>query len=114
MLEDMGVQYAFGVCEGAIALLRQALKHGFIRVLHFHHKARAAFAACQGYFATGRLVVVLTTTIPESAIALTGKPSPTQSPMQMFLHWGSLFNYVSTQQVQRATPVRFLSSSPSV
>jgi len=111
------VQYVFNIWEGAIALFWQALKHCFIRVLHFHHKAGAAFAAFaafQGESASGGLVVVFNTTIPESAIALTGKPAPTQSPMQMFLHWGSLLYYVSTQEVQRATPVRFLCGLPSV
>ena len=54
MLEDMGVQYAFGVSGGAmrgahaltgIAPLWATLQHSEIQVLHFRHEAGAAFAA---------------------------------------------------------------------
>ncbi|WP_332991175.1 ScyA-related TPP-binding enzyme [Scytonema sp. PRP1] len=72
MLEDMGVQYAFGVSGGAIAPLWQALQHSSIRVLHFRHEAGAAFAAAEAYFASGRPVVVFTTTGPGITNALTG------------------------------------------
>ncbi len=72
MLEDMGVQYAFGVSGGAIAPLWHALEHSSIRVLHFRHEAGAAFAATEAYFASGHPVVVFTTTGPGITNALTG------------------------------------------
>lgn len=72
MLEDMGVQYAFGVSGGAIAPLWHALQHSSIQVLHFCHETGAAFAAVEAYFASGRPVVVFTTTGPGITNALTG------------------------------------------
>ncbi|GAB1542214.1 acetolactate synthase large subunit [Scytonema sp. NUACC21] len=72
MLEDMGVQYAFGVSGGAIAPIWHALQHSSIKVLHFRHEAGAAFAATEAYFASGRPVVVFTTTGPGITNALTG------------------------------------------
>jgi acetolactate synthase I/II/III large subunit len=72
MLEDMGVQYAFGVSGGAIAPLWHNLQHSSIKVLHFRHEAGAAFAACEAYFASDRPVVVFTTTGPGITNALTG------------------------------------------
>lgn len=72
MLEDMGVQYAFGVSGGAIAPLWATLQHSEIQVLHFRHEAGAAFAAVEAYFASGRPVVVFTTTGPGITNALTG------------------------------------------
>ena len=72
MLEDMGVQYAFGVSGGAIAPLWHALQHSSIQLLHFRHEAGAAFAATEAYFASGRPVVVFTTAGPGITNALTG------------------------------------------
>jgi acetolactate synthase-1/2/3 large subunit len=72
MLEDMGVQYAFGVSGGAIAPLWAALHHSSIQVLHFRHEAGAAFAAVEAYFASERPIVVFTTTGPGITNALTG------------------------------------------
>lgn len=72
MLEDMGVQYAFGVSGGAIAPIWHALQHSNIRVLHFRHEAGAAFAATEAYFAFDRPVVVFTTAGPGITNALTG------------------------------------------
>jgi len=72
MLEDMGVQYAFGVSGGAIAPLWATLQHSQIKLLHFRHEAGAAFAAIESYFASGRPVVVFTTTGPGITNALTG------------------------------------------
>ncbi|GAB1542269.1 acetolactate synthase large subunit [Scytonema sp. NUACC21] len=68
----MGVQYAFGVSGGAIAPIWHALQHSSIKVLHFRHEAGAAFAATEAYFASGRPVVVFTTTGPGITNALTG------------------------------------------
>ena len=67
----LGVTYAYGVCGGAQALIWAALsKH--LDLLHFRHEAGAAFAATEAHFATGRPVVVFTTTGPGITNALTG------------------------------------------
>ncbi|PHM10306.1 ScyA-related TPP-binding enzyme [Nostoc sp. 'Peltigera malacea cyanobiont' DB3992] len=72
ILEDMGVQYAFGVSGGAIAPVWAALHQSSIQVLHFRHEAGAAFAAIEAYFASDRPVVVFTTIGPGITNALTG------------------------------------------
>ncbi|MBN3922461.1 ScyA-related TPP-binding enzyme [Nostoc sp. NMS4] len=72
ILEDMGVQYAFGVSGGAIAPVWVALHQSPIQVLHFRHEAGAAFAAIEAHFASDRPVVVFTTTGPGITNALTG------------------------------------------
>ncbi|MUG92853.1 ScyA-related TPP-binding enzyme [Scytonema sp. UIC 10036] len=72
MLENMGVQYAFGVSGGAIVPLWHALQHSSIRVFHFRHEVGAAFAAAEAYFVSDRPVVVFTTTGPGITNALTG------------------------------------------
>jgi len=72
MLEDLGVNYAFGVSGGGMAPLWVALQHSSIQVLHFRHEAGAAFAAIEAYFTSGRPVVVFTTTGPGITNALTG------------------------------------------
>ncbi|MBD2514592.1 thiamine pyrophosphate-binding protein [Nostoc sp. FACHB-973] len=72
ILEEMGVQYAFGVSGGAIAPVWAALHQSSIQVLHFRHEAGAAFAAIEAYFASDRPVVVFTTTGPGITNALTG------------------------------------------
>ncbi|GAB1543699.1 biosynthetic-type acetolactate synthase large subunit [Scytonema sp. NUACC21] len=72
MLENMGVQYAFGVSGGAIVPVWHALQQSSIQVFHFRHEVGAAFAAAEAYFASNRPVVVFTTTGPGIANALTG------------------------------------------
>jgi len=72
MLEDMKVEYAFGLSGGAIAPLWAKLHRSSIKVLHFRHEAGAVFAAIESYFANGRPVVVFTTTGPGITNALTG------------------------------------------
>ena len=72
ILEDMGVEYAFGVSGGAIAPVWAALHQSSIQVLHFRHEAGAAFAAIEAHFASDRPVVVFTTTGPGITNALTG------------------------------------------
>ncbi|MCC5645175.1 ScyA-related TPP-binding enzyme [Nostoc sp. CHAB 5824] len=72
ILEEMGVQYAFGVSGGAIAPVWAALHQSPIQVLHFRHEAGAAFAAIEAHFASDRPVVVFTTTGPGITNALTG------------------------------------------
>jgi acetolactate synthase I/II/III large subunit len=72
MLEEMGVQYAFGVSGGAIAPLWAALHQSSIQMLHFRHEAGAAFAAIEAHFVSDRPVVVFATTGPGITNALTG------------------------------------------
>ncbi|WP_375513383.1 ScyA-related TPP-binding enzyme [uncultured Nostoc sp.] len=72
MLEEIGVQHAFGVSGGAIVPVWHALQHSSIQVLHFRHEAGAAFAATEAYFASGRPVVVFATTGPGITNTLTG------------------------------------------
>ncbi|AFZ56818.1 thiamine pyrophosphate-binding protein [Anabaena cylindrica FACHB-243] len=72
MLENLGVEYAFGVSGGAIAPIWYTLQHSAIQLRHFRHEAGAAFAATEAYFTSGRPVVVFTTTGPGITNALTG------------------------------------------
>ncbi|WP_375501460.1 ScyA-related TPP-binding enzyme [uncultured Nostoc sp.] len=72
ILEEMGVQYAFGVSGGAIAPVWAALHQSSIKVLHFRHEAGAAFAAIEAHFTSDRPIVVFTTTGPGITNALTG------------------------------------------
>ncbi|WP_414567520.1 ScyA-related TPP-binding enzyme [Nostoc sp. CCY 9925] len=72
ILENLGVEYAFGVSGGAIAPLWAALHQSSIQMLHFRHEAGAAFAATEAYFASDRPVVVFATTGPGITNALTG------------------------------------------
>ncbi|MFN6513320.1 MAG: ScyA-related TPP-binding enzyme [Nostoc sp. CreGUA01] len=72
ILENLGVEYAFGVSGGAIAPIWAALHESSIQVLHFRHEAGAAFSATEAHFASDRPVVVFTTTGPGITNALTG------------------------------------------
>ena len=70
-LRSLGAVHAYGVCGGAQALLWRSLsKH--LDLLHFRHEGGAAFAAVEAHFASGRPVVVFTTTGPGITNALTG------------------------------------------
>ena len=70
-LRGMGVAHALGVCGGAQALLWAAFSK-YLDVLHFRHESGAAFAATEAHFASGRPVVVFTTTGPGITNVLTG------------------------------------------
>jgi acetolactate synthase I/II/III large subunit len=72
ILEEMGVESAFGVSGGGIGPLWAALNRSNIQVLHFRHESGAAFAACEAYFTSGRAVVVFATTGPGITNAITG------------------------------------------
>ncbi|MFB2738987.1 scytonemin biosynthesis protein ScyA [Umezakia ovalisporum] len=72
MLENLGVNYAFGVAGGAMASVWNALSNSNIEVLNFRHEAGAAFAASEAYFASHRPAVVFTTAGPGITNALTG------------------------------------------
>ena len=72
MLENLGVQYAFGVSGGAIAPLWASLEKSSIGVFHFRHESGAAFAAVESNFASDRPVAVFATTGPGITNILTG------------------------------------------
>lgn len=71
-LSSLGVENAFGVSGGAIALLFDALAEGPIELHHFRHETGAAFAATEAHFASGKPTVVFATTGPGLLNALTG------------------------------------------
>jgi acetolactate synthase-1/2/3 large subunit len=71
LLKGLGVRHAFGVSGAAMASLWRAMSMQ-LDTVHFRHEAGAAFAAAEAYFATGRPVVVFTTTGPGITNALTG------------------------------------------
>jgi acetolactate synthase-1/2/3 large subunit len=71
-LADLGVEQAFGVSGGAIALFFDALVDSTIRLCHFRHETGAAFAALEAFFASGKPTVVFTTTGPGLLNSLTG------------------------------------------
>ncbi|MDA8020936.1 MAG: thiamine pyrophosphate-dependent enzyme [Thermoanaerobaculia bacterium] len=71
-LARWGVEEAFGVSGGAIALLFDAIEESPINLRHFRHESGAAFAACEAYFAYRRPTVCFTTTGPGLLNALTG------------------------------------------
>jgi thiamine pyrophosphate-dependent acetolactate synthase large subunit-like protein len=72
MLEDLGVQSAYGVAGGAMAALWGAISNSKVPVLNFRHEAGAAFAAVEANLANDRPVVVFTTAGPGITNALTG------------------------------------------
>ncbi len=71
-LAALGVEHAFGVSGGAIALFYDALVESSIKLHHFRHETGAAFAAAEAYFASGKPTVVFATTGPGTLNALTG------------------------------------------
>lgn len=73
VLENLGVEEAFGVSGGAMATLWGALSNSpTIDVLHCRHEGGAAFAATEAHFASDRPMVVFTTAGPGITNALTG------------------------------------------
>lgn len=88
-LEQMGVEYVFGVPGGAIEPLYNALsrsaRRGGPRPVVSRHETGAAFMA-QGYaYATGRLGVCCTTTGPGATNILTGVASAYQEEVPMLV-----------------------------
>lgn len=71
-LEALGVEQAFGVSGGAIALFFDALAASNIALCHCRHETGAAFAATEAHFANDKPAVVFTTTGPGLLNALTG------------------------------------------
>lgn len=71
-LANLGIEQAFGISGGAIALLFDALADSSIDLHHFRHETGAAFAATEAYFANGKPTVVFATTGPGLLNSLTG------------------------------------------
>ena len=71
-LHHLGVEQAFGVSGGAIALLFDALQESQVQLHHFRHESGAAFAAAEAYFTSGRPSLVFATTGPGTLNVLTG------------------------------------------
>ena len=71
-LAEWGIEEAFGVSGGAIALLFDALADSPIELRHFRHETGAAFAACEAYFASGKPTLTFATTGPGLLNALNG------------------------------------------
>ncbi len=71
-LAALGVEQAFGVSGGAIALIFDALQESAIELSHFRHETGAAFAATEAHFATGKATAVFATTGPGLLNSLTG------------------------------------------
>ncbi len=71
-LASLGVEQAFGVSGGGIALFFDALTESRIKLRHFRHETGAAFAAAEAYFASKKPTVVFATTGPGTLNALTG------------------------------------------
>ena len=71
-LSRLGVERAFGVSGGAIALFYDALAESSIGLYHCRHETGAAFAATEAYFASGKPTVVFATTGPGILNAMTG------------------------------------------
>lgn len=72
VLEDLGVETAFGLIGGSIAPFAEALGAGSIKVVHCRHEGGAVFAAIEASFASGKPSLVFTTTGPGLTNALTG------------------------------------------
>ncbi len=71
-LASLGIEQAYGVSGGAIALIFDALEESSIELRHLRHETGAAFAATEAYFASGKPTVVFATTGPGLLNSLTG------------------------------------------
>ena len=71
-LNDLGVEQAFGVSGGAIALLFDAIVESDVELRHFRHETGAAFAAAEANFASKKPTMVFATTGPGVLNAITG------------------------------------------
>ncbi len=98
-LEQLGVDYVFGVPGGAIEPLYNALarsdRHGGPRAIVSRHETGAAFMA-DGYFRqTGKLAVCCATTGPGSTNLITGVASAyeNQTPMLVITAQTALANF---------------------
>lgn len=89
LLADLGVEHAFGVSGGAIALLFDALAESEVSLYHTRHETNAAYAACEASLASGRPTVVFTTTGPGLLNALTGMAAAKWDGAKVILVSGS-------------------------
>ncbi len=71
-LAALGVEQAFGVSGGAIALIFDALQESSIELRHFRHETGAAFGATEAHFASRKPTAVFATTGPGLLNCLTG------------------------------------------
>ena len=71
-LSALGVEQAFGVSGGAIALFFDAVQASSIDLHHMRHETSAVFAATEAHFASGKPTVAFATTGPGLLNALTG------------------------------------------
>jgi acetolactate synthase-1/2/3 large subunit len=72
LLEEVGVDSAFGILGGSVAPIYDAIARSSIRLVHCRHESGAAFAATESYFASGRPAVAFATAGPGVVNALTG------------------------------------------
>ncbi len=68
----LGIEEAFGVSGGSIALLYDAVANSSLNLRHFRHETGAAFAATEAYFASGKPTLCFATTGPGLLNTLTG------------------------------------------
>jgi acetolactate synthase-1/2/3 large subunit len=71
-LASLGIEEAFGVSGGSIALLYDAVANSQLKLRHFRHETGAAFAATEAYFASGKPTLCFATTGPGLLNTLTG------------------------------------------
>ena len=71
-LESLGIEEAFGVSGGSIALLYDAVASSRVKLRHFRHESGAAFAATEAHFASGKPTLCFATTGPGLLNTLTG------------------------------------------
>lgn len=71
VLHELGVQWAFGVCGGAIARMWSALLESPIEVVHCRHESGAGFAAIEASVLGAGPAVLFTTTGPGLTNAVT-------------------------------------------
>lgn len=72
LLEEIGIDLAFGVSGGAMATIWGALSNSSLEVIHCRHEGGAAFAAVEASLISDRPVVIFTTAGPGITNALTG------------------------------------------
>ena len=68
----LGIEEAFGVSGGSIALLYDAVATSSLKLRHFRHETGAAFAATEACFASGKPTLCFATTGPGLLNTLTG------------------------------------------
>ncbi len=71
-IHGLGIEQAFGVSGGAIALLFDAIVESDVELRHFRHETGAAFAAAEANFASKKPTMVFATTGPGVLNAITG------------------------------------------